>query len=109
MALRVVDSQAERNLGEILVGLDFVLGSTFVQLAIDRRSSRGAQQDWEESGIVAVLFAGEARSIVVVGFAGKETGIAVGIVVAAGSFSDRSKVLDSVLRFRRGNGVDSAS
>jgi len=45
----------------------------------------------------------------VVGFAGKETGIAVGIVVAAGSFSGRNKVLDSVLRFRRGNGVDSAS
>jgi hypothetical protein len=55
------------------------------------------QQDWEESGVV------------VVGFAGKGTGIAVGIVAAAGSFSGRSKVLDPVLRFRRGNDVDSAS
>lgn len=56
-----------------------------------------------------VLFAGEARSIVVVGFAGKETGIVAGIVAAAGSFSGRNKVLGSVLRLRRGNGVDSAS
>jgi hypothetical protein len=56
-----------------------------------------------------VLFAGEARSIVVVGFAGKETGIVVGTVAAAGSFSGRNKVLDSVLRFRRGDDVDSAS
>jgi hypothetical protein len=45
----------------------------------------------------------------VVGFAGKETGIVVGIVAAAGSFSGRNKVLNSVLRLRRGNGVDSAS
>jgi hypothetical protein len=66
------------------------------------------QQDWEESGTVVVLFAGEASGIVVAGFAGRETGIVVGTVVA-GSFSGRNKVLDSVLRFRRGNDVDSAS
>jgi hypothetical protein len=66
------------------------------------------QQDWEESGTVVVLSAGEASSIVVAGFAGRETGIVVGTVVAEGSFSGRNKVLDSVLRFRRGNDVDSA-
>jgi hypothetical protein len=66
------------------------------------------RRDWEENGIVVVVFASEASDIVEVGF-GKETGIVVEAASEEDSFSDRNKVLVVVLRFRRGKDVGSAS